>query len=502
MRLFPDDQTLAARWFGAIEVGCGYPVQSVNDIQPEICSSHFLVSDAGSYEEPSIFVYRYKISRKISSCRACLAFYPSEEMLTLESRIGEKNITALLESMDMCISKHHFLQLICLPCVAQLDMLTSLRMKFTQSELNFQHLIETSQNFNNETETCLTQADSRQREIIIEVETLELVDKQENRSEENTPKAQQSHSSSCSKRVEPPKQESSSKSQTNNNDKQKKNCSISLTSVNQKLERYCYICSTFLTDCSQLMVHLTETHTSETGYRCEDCSLDIHLLTAYNSHLSRHDESERSIKCSICSVRFVSDLQVKVHENKLHGAHHDVNHYLQNKRRFTVCDQCGDVYDKRKIKKHMEQVHQIDCQPKCNICNKTFTAKGSLERHMLSHTDAKPYVCEQCGASFRRLLFYRHHKSMVHDGVIPHVCSVCNEVFKTYRQLYNHRQTVHCNKPSLYQRYKQPEVCKLCSSRFPKGSQLMEHIKNVHADEQYPTLQCPNSLFIRTNMPV
>ncbi|XP_053681931.1 zinc finger protein 431-like [Sabethes cyaneus] len=481
MRSFPDDRTLAARWFEAIEIGCGYPVQSVNDIQPEICSSHFLASAIDSYEEPSVFVNRYKICNKISSCRVCLAFYPRKDMISLEGSIGEKNISALLESMDMGISKDHFLQLICLPCTAHLDILTSLYTKFTQSEQFYQELIHKSQDYNTKIETCVMRADSSQEKVIMEIKELDLVDNQENSSEESKPKMRRS--SSRLKRSRPLKKENAN----NNNEKKTKRS----TNLNKKLERYCYICNTFQTDCNQLMVHLTETHTSEAGYRCEECFLDIPLLSAYNRHLSRHDESGRPIKCSICSVRFVSQLQVKVHENKVHGANHNVKQ-PQSKTRLMVCDKCGDVFDKRNIKVHMQQVHQIECQPKCNICNKIFTAKVSLERHMLLHTDTKPYNCEECGASFRRLLNYRQHKSMVHEGINPHVCSECNEGFKNYQQLYVHKQKVHDKKPPPSQRYQQYEPCKLCDLRFAKGSLLMEHIQNVHAYEQYPTFPCPH----------
>ncbi|XP_055545334.1 zinc finger protein 62 homolog isoform X2 [Wyeomyia smithii] len=475
VRPFPEDQALASRWLDAIEVGCGYTMLlTENDIQPEICSLHFSDPDKYGYEEPSIFVHCNETSTEISSCRLCLAFYPSKDMVPLEGTLGENNIASLLESMEMSIRDDHFLRLICLPCLTQLDILTALHSKFSQSEQLFQGLLAKSQN-KMQDDDFKENASSPQEK---------LMDRQNNK-----PKVRQKPLNDDVRRSERHiKKSSSADAPTNNNNKAKKK---QASSLNNKLERYCYICETFQSDSNQLTLHLIEMHTSETGYHCEECHLDIPLLTSYNRHLSRHDELERPLKCSVCSVRFVSHLQVKVHENKMHGAKHDVKQQ-KSKVREVICDKCGEICDTRSIKVHMKLVHQKEGQPRCNICNKVFTAKVSLERHMLLHTDAKPYSCEQCGESFRRLLNLRHHKSLVHDGINPHVCSECNETFKNYQKLYFHKQKVHNKRIPPSQQQQQHEACKLCRLRFPKGSLLMEHIGSKHAEEQYPILQCPH----------
>ncbi|XP_055540268.1 zinc finger protein 345-like [Wyeomyia smithii] len=488
MRSFPDDQSLATRWLEAVEAGCGYSMQlALNDQHPEICSLHFLSSssDVYSYEEPSRFVYRDGTSTQIGSCRMCLAFYLSEDMVSLEGSIGEENITSLLEFLGVSLHDNHFLQLICLPCIAQIEIFTTLQTKFTQSELNFRELLQKSRNIEQHLNIKVEETDSPQGYDMREDASMEdsikpeFVINQDSSDEEYVLITHQNRSNRARKKVS---------CQTRPKNKKSTKQTISLK---EKLERKCYICNTVQLDANQLMAHLTKTHTSEKGYRCVECSLDIPLLYAYNRHLSRHDESERPLKCSMCSMRFVSHFQVKVHENKMHGANHDVKPGV-SKSREMVCDQCGKISDNRSIKEHIRQVHQKTSQPKCNICDKTFTAKPSLERHMLLHTNAKPYSCDQCGATFRRLLDYRHHKSIVHDGVNPHVCSECNQEFKNYQQLYVHKQKIHQKKIPISQYYQQYETCKLCRMRFAKGSELMEHIRKEHTEEQYPVLKCPH----------
>ncbi|XP_053681929.1 zinc finger protein 431-like [Sabethes cyaneus] len=491
---FPDDRTLAARWFTAIEVGCGHSMQLAEPVSnPEVCSSHFIPtgSDIFIYEEPSRFLHRDETCTQISSCRACLAFHPSEDMVSLEDSIGEKSIAYLLEMLDVSVYENNFLKLICLSCIAQIEIFTALRTKFTQSELAYKELLQKSRNvvqyFDIKVEVDSEQVAMVEEETLMQTSMKAEFDvNQDSYDDEYKPVPSRNRSSRTEKRRRGPKKRNSCKLTSNENEKQDEQISLK-----KKMERKCYICNTVLPDANQLLVHLTKTHPSKTGYKCDECSLEIPLLYAYNRHLSRHDKSERPLKCTMCPMRFVSHFQLKLHENKLHGAKHDVKRGV-SKARVMVCDQCGKVSDNRSIKEHIRQVHQKESQPTCNICEKTFTTKPSLERHMLLHTNAKPYSCEQCDATFRRLLDYRHHKSKVHDGVNPHVCSECNQEFKSYQQLYGHKQRVHRNKIPAYQYYQQYETCKLCRLRFAKSGELVEHVQKQHADEQYPMHQCPH----------
>jgi len=46
----------------------------------------------------------------------------------------------------------------------------------------------------------------------------------------------------------------------------------------------------------------------------------------------------------------------------------------------------------------------------CHICNKSFTRSFSLNRHMLTHTGERPFVCNICGAAFNQTNHLKAHK--------------------------------------------------------------------------------------------
>ena len=86
----------------------------------------------------------------------------------------------------------------------------------------------------------------------------------------------------------------------------------------------------------------------------------------------------------------------------------------------TACDHCGKVFQNpRKLQRHIDSMHTADSEKKfkCEICNKGFINKQHMERHMRTHTGAKPYSCQECGQAFADLSNRNHHYRAVHLGV-------------------------------------------------------------------------------------
>lgn len=53
----------------------------------------------------------------------------------------------------------------------------------------------------------------------------------------------------------------------------------------------------------------------------------------------------------------------------------------------------------------------------CSICPKVFPTQGLLQQHFVSHTQPRPYVCDQCDAGFTSAVLLANHVASSHPGV-------------------------------------------------------------------------------------
>ena len=65
---------------------------------------------------------------------------------------------------------------------------------------------------------------------------------------------------------------------------------------------------------------------------------------------------------------------------------------------------------------HVASVHE-GRKLKCNLCDHSFTEKGSLNRHIkASHEGMKPFKCNICDTSFAQKGNLNNHFLSVHEG--------------------------------------------------------------------------------------
>ena len=116
--------------------------------------------------------------------------------------------------------------------------------------------------------------------------------------------------------------------------------------------------------------------------------------------------------------------------------------------------------------------------PPCEVCGKVFNRKGSLEMHMVTHSNVRDFACNQCVSNFSRKKDLARHMKEIHDDPPRPVleCELCDFKSKKFFTLKNHQKNQHGIKLRL--------GCGMCDLTFYKNQYLKRHTFRRHTPKE------------------
>ena len=116
-------------------------------------------------------------------------------------------------------------------------------------------------------------------------------------------------------------------------------------------------------------------------------------------------------------------------------------------------------------------VHGIGERFKCDQCDKDFSKKGGLKRHIQTqHETTKKTICHICQKDFPNEIYLKNHIYSIHAEKKMQ-CDACPKMFGTLCSLKLHKKAVHV----LYS-FK----CTQCKKRYKTQGALNCHVRSIH----------------------
>ncbi|XP_069368430.1 zinc finger protein ZFP2-like isoform X2 [Paralichthys olivaceus] len=269
----------------------------------------------------------------------------------------------------------------------------------------------------------------------------------------------------------------------------------------------CDLCGKEFKCRSQLIIHF-QTHTGERPHLCDICGrkfarhhqLKRHKILIHANHLKGEGNPPYDLpfSCTVCGKRLKSKALLAAHTHiHTNEKPHRCGVCLRSFQRATCLKQHHlRVHLRVRVNDapHAARNRKCTAQAKmfpCPICSKVFKFKSLLASHSLIHSEIRPYACDFCSRSFRRLSHLKRHREVVHaNGARPpqsFICHICGKDKKCRSQLDRH-VIIHTGE--------RPFACDLCTARFNRSGNLQQHRKRMHGvGKPPPPEEAPPILF-------
>ncbi|KAM7283593.1 hypothetical protein ISCGN_000700 [Ixodes scapularis] len=220
----------------------------------------------------------------------------------------------------------------------------------------------------------------------------------------------------------------------------------------------CSLCTESFLTYKEMQAHKAS-HGRKPPHVCEVCGRGYLQLSTLAEHRFSHEE-ERRFQCGLCNKRFFSSLALKRH-NRVHTGERPFRcltcglsfairaHLLSHKRTHTgerpfscPSETCPQAFSTSSAaKRHFLNIHSKNVGGKQGRGPEEEAAEES-SRPEGPETENVPFVCEQCGASFRTRAGLSGHVR-AHVTSRPYSCPACPRAFTSSGAAARHHRRVH-----------------------------------------------------------
>ena len=139
---------------------------------------------------------------------------------------------------------------------------------------------------------------------------------------------------------------------------------------------------------------------------------------------------EKPYLCMECDKRFVYKFALKRHKER------------HNTQKLTYhCIKCTYNCESKQSLTDHEIAHSSDKSFSCKKCEYKTISNVSLSKHIRERDHGDIYKCKECNSEFRFLNSFTKHANEVHKDKEPFTCSICDKYYSTKTNLTKHMKT-------------------------------------------------------------
>ncbi|XP_070978579.1 zinc finger protein 585A-like [Oncorhynchus clarkii lewisi] len=226
---------------------------------------------------------------------------------------------------------------------------------------------------------------------------------------------------------------------------------------------------------------------------CSVCGRFFTRTSSLVRHMSSHSK-ERPFRCVNCGKRFKYSYDFRKHQGEL----------CQKVTQGDLCQDVGQNMAQQKSGLEPEKVFlataenrtQVDSKT-CYVCGKILTCTSQMERHLKSHSKARPFHCAICERSFKyKDSLKKHQEILGHEGILEDFdLSVDHQVEVNTESCISPLTTKENDTELLIKAFTpaptaKEHPCTVCGKILDCASHLATHMRSHSEERPYQCVNC------------